>query len=197
MSGGNKFVRGFANGWWMGDITSWRNRVLNFADDQQLALLGSKHEPALPTSDGSPQYRDIDGPPGATGPEGGTNTTASGSNPGVTFIPFNRATVITGNPNQWFNPLMFVPGPTGYLGNASREILPGPHLANVRHVQSKDTAAPFLGEAGKIQFRAEFFNIFNHANFALPGSGATNYIYAGNPADGSYAEAPLIPAGKY
>lgn len=34
----------------------------------------------------------------------------------------------------------------------------------------KDTAVGFLGEAGMVEFRAEFFNLFNHTNFAVPAS---------------------------
>ena len=58
-----------------------------------------------------------------------------------TFIPYNPNTVITGNPNQWYNPLMFslqtmVPCPNnpalicGMLGDAARGLLPGPGLTN-------------------------------------------------------------------
>ena len=31
----------------------------------------------------------------------------------------------------------------------------------------KDTRVPKISEAFNVQFRAEFFNIFNHANFSL------------------------------
>jgi hypothetical protein len=43
-----------------------------------------------------------------------------------TFVPFNKNTVITGNPNEWFNVNMLVLGPVGSLGNARRDILRGP-----------------------------------------------------------------------
>ena len=32
----------------------------------------------------------------------------------------------------------------------------------------KDTSVKWLGEAGKVEFRAEFFNIMNHPNFGQP-----------------------------
>ena len=44
---------------------------------------------------------------------------------------------------------------------------------------AKDTALGFLGEGGKLEFRAEFFNLLNRVNlgrpdrFVFPGSSAT------------------------
>ena len=100
--------------------------------------------------------------------------------------------MITGNPLQWFNPLMFTPGPVGYLGNAGRDSLRGPHESNFNISLNKDTAAHFLGEAGQVEFRAEFFNIFNHPNFGIPSGTA----YPGTLTDKSeYVEAPLQNAG--
>ena len=79
----------------------------------------------------------------------------------VNFIPFNKNTVITGNPNQWFNPLMFGDPPLGQLGNAPRNFLRQPGLANWNLSLVKDTKVGWLGEAGNVQFRAEVFNVTN------------------------------------
>jgi len=46
-----------------------------------------------------------------------------------------------------------------------RNLFRGPGLANWDFSIVKDT---HLGEAVKLQFRAEFFNITNHAHFANP-----------------------------
>ncbi len=81
---------------------------------------------------------------------------------------FNAATVVTGNPNQWFNPSMFDLQTAGTLGNAGRGIIRGPKLADADININKDTRLKWLGEQGNLQLRAEFFNIFNHANFAAP-----------------------------
>ena len=46
----------------------------------------------------------------------------------------------------------------------------GPDFRNLDFSIVKDTAARFLGEAGKVEFRAEFFNALNRGkNWALPG----------------------------
>jgi hypothetical protein len=81
---------------------------------------------------------------------------------------FNRATVITHNPSNWFNETMFDLPLAGTLGNAPRNFLRGPDLKNLDFAINKDTRADFLGEQGTVQFRAEFFNILNRPNFANP-----------------------------
>lgn len=58
----------------------------------------------------------------------------------------------------------------GFLGNEARNDLRGPRITTWDMSFNKDTTLPFLGENGRIQFRAEFFNILNHTNYAMPTS---------------------------
>jgi hypothetical protein len=53
-------------------------------------------------------------------------------------------------------------------GNAGRNILTGPGLANLDFSVFKNNYIPKISESFNIQFRAEIFNILNHANFAPP-----------------------------
>jgi hypothetical protein len=73
--------------------------------------------------------------------------------------------VITGNPNQWFNANAFVLPQAGTYGNVGRDTLTGPGIADVDFSALKSTP---LSERVTLQFRAEFFNILNHANFNTP-----------------------------
>ena len=108
--------------------------------------------------------------------------------------------MITGDPNMWFNPLMFRLAPAGQQGNEGRDILRGPGLVEWDLSVSKDTALPFLGESGKLQFRIEMFNLLNHSNFAMPGgtSGGNNQrVFTGGTAAAAGAsQAPVANVGK-
>jgi hypothetical protein len=70
--------------------------------------------------------------------------------------------VVTGNPNQWFNPAAFIVPTPGTYGNLGRGTFTGPGLANVDFSLFKNTS---ITEKTSLQFRAEFFNIFNRANY--------------------------------
>ncbi len=73
-----------------------------------------------------------------------------------------------GGTSLYFDPCAFAIPTVGFLGTAGRNILLGPGFANVDFSLVKDTALRFLGEGGKLEFRAEIFNILNRANFAEP-----------------------------
>ncbi len=105
---------------------------------------------------------------------------------------FNSGTVVTGNPNMWFNPTMFDLPAAGMLGNAGRGIIRGPELKNVDLSVNKDTRLKWLGEQGNLQFRAEFFNILNHADFGLPVGG----IWQGPVNGGTLTGLPSGPIGS-
>ena len=56
----------------------------------------------------------------------------------------------------------------GAIGNAPRNAFHGPGLWSVDFAFSRSFALPRLGEQGRFQFRAEFFNLFNHTNLGGP-----------------------------
>jgi hypothetical protein len=82
------------------------------------------------------------------------------------------------------------------LGNAGRNSIVGPNLYNVDFSAHKDFAVTKISEAFRVQFRAEFFNILNHANFAppLPFFGSSNaqiFNQNGTPNGGGGLQQPL------
>jgi len=73
--------------------------------------------------------------------------------------------IYRGSPDRWFDPTVFTLPPAGTYGNAGRNILSSPGLATFDLSLFKTTP---LSERWKLQFRAEFFNLFNRANFSFP-----------------------------
>lgn len=69
------------------------------------------------------------------------------------------------NVTQYFNPAAFSKPATGTFGNVSRDSLKGPGLFNLDFSAARNA---HLTERLGLQFRAEFFNILNHANFLTP-----------------------------
>jgi hypothetical protein len=67
--------------------------------------------------------------------------------------------------SQWFNASCFTPAPIGQLGTAARAPVYGPGYVNTDLSFIKHFA---LNERMRMDFRAEFFNLFNHAQFGLP-----------------------------
>jgi hypothetical protein len=73
---------------------------------------------------------------------------------------------------NWFNPCAFAQAPAGELGTAARAPLYGPRFVNTDLSIIKDFPLPFR-EGMNLQFRTEFFNLFNHAQFYLGGAGGS------------------------
>ena len=68
-------------------------------------------------------------------------------------------------PQSWFNPCAFV-SPAGAFGTEGRNVLTGPGFTDIDFSLSKSMA---LGaENHRLQFRGDFFNLFNHPNFDIP-----------------------------
>jgi hypothetical protein len=65
----------------------------------------------------------------------------------------------------WANPAGFALPAPGTLGNLQRDFLPGPGIVDFDYSVIKETQ---IKEQLRLQFRAEFFNLLNHPNFALP-----------------------------
>jgi hypothetical protein len=189
-----------ANGWWIGSVASKQSGYpvspLVFSNRSNSGVLQGQSDrvdlntPALIAKYFNPSVcTSMPGQPPA------------GANPCLyTPIPFNKNTVASGNLSQYFNPAMFSMAPefaspegggnfVGQLGTAGRDILRGPGSSNWDFSLVKDTKARFLGEAGSVQFRAEFFNVLNHPTFK--GSFLFPIFFSGHPSDlGPFSEAP-------
>lgn len=83
------------------------------------------------------------------------------------FQRLNPKTNVTGlGPGYWFNPSAFADPPLGQFNNGTqRTICCGPGLDDWDFAVHKQLP---ISENRSLQFRAEFFNIFNHTNFANP-----------------------------
>jgi len=108
----------------------------------------------------------------------GPTTTPGPGNTGTdlnyNFFSFNRPDLIgdpNGKhclPNTEFNTCAFAHAPAGELGTAPRAPVYGPRFVNTDFSIMKDFPMSFR-EGMKLQFRAEFFNLFNHPQFFMGG----------------------------
>ncbi len=101
-------------------------------------------------------------------PQLGYNPTNNGDSRNPIRPSWNPAftgNVINGSPNQYFNPAAFITPANGRYGNVGRDVLIGPGITTLDFSALKNTN---LSERFKLQFRAEAFNMLNHANFATP-----------------------------
>ena len=72
---------------------------------------------------------------------------------------------VLGGPDRYYDPTVFSLPLTGTYGNLGRNTILGPGFANVDLSVEKSFN---LRESANVVFRAELFNIMNHANWGLP-----------------------------
>src|SRR3984885_7295303 len=80
--------------------------------------------------------------------------------PGVPLTPSGGATI-----GQWINPAAFAIPAAGTFGDAPRDAARGPGSWQMDFGVGKRIS---LTERASLQFRSEFFNIFNHPQYGLP-----------------------------
>jgi hypothetical protein len=71
---------------------------------------------------------------------------------------------------QLLNPAGFVEAAPGKLGNAGRNAFIGPGFYSIDLSIARSFPLPFLGESVRLRFRADAFNLLNHANLGNPDS---------------------------
>jgi hypothetical protein len=89
------------------------------------------------------------------------------SNTGMGNRPDRIGKGIVENPtiDRWFDAGAFRPHQPFTIGNAGRNILVGPGMQNIDFSVFKNFR---IGERARLQFRAEFFNLFNTPQFSNP-----------------------------
>jgi len=94
--------------------------------------------------------------------------TLSGRDPGGQrpSVTGSGRIVSTGDSDHWFSPDQFIEPDAGFLGNLGRNTGRGDSRVTFDTTLTKTT---YIDETRSIQFRAEFFNILNQANFRNPG----------------------------
>lgn len=91
------------------------------------------------------------------------------------------------------------PSPPTLRGNAGRNSIVGPSLENLDVSVFKNNYIPRISETFNLQFRAEFFNALNHANFGPPNTtNQTFFDAAGNKLIGAAGvlSAPTVTTSR-
>jgi hypothetical protein len=105
------------------------------------------------------------GPGASNNPTAGITAGCSGVAPGP-----------LGGPDRYFDPCSFAPPPPGTLGTLGRDTIVGPAVLNTDLSLQKEVV---VAKDKRVQFRAEFFNVPNHPNFALPSMGS-RIVFSGS-----------------
>lgn len=86
------------------------------------------------------------------------------------IAPFHRLTPQTSG-GYFFDPTAFADAPLGQIGNSPRTLCCGPAIANLDLGVHRTFT---LREGTSLEFRTEFFNIFNHTQFLNPDGNITD-----------------------
>jgi len=119
----------------------------------------------------------------ATARSGNSQNVLSGTDTNVDGVTTDRPNVV-GDPNisgsrtraqqiaQFFNTAAFAKVPAGVLyGDAGRNVLLGPNAVTWNAAAMKDFR---ITEGKKLQFRTDFFNLFNQVNLGNPNGTLSN-----------------------
>jgi outer membrane receptor protein involved in Fe transport len=94
--------------------------------------------------------------------------------------PACKNPVNPGNPDHYIKTECFVlPTPINRLGNSGRNTAIGPGIQDLDISLVKNSYVRSISESFNVQFRAEVFNVLNHANFRTP-TGAAAQVFLGN-----------------
>jgi hypothetical protein len=165
-------ARQLAGGWEIGSIITLASGVpfsvenssnrsqnqasgADFADRPSLAV-GASNNPTKGVSQGCTF------PIGAQPGSAGSRTISAGAK--------------VGTPEMWFDPCVFVPQALGTFGSLGRNTVIGPGRSTVDFLVNKHFR---IREGHDLEFRSEFFNLFNHPNFADPDA-TTRRIFDNN-----------------
>ena len=109
-----------------------------------------------------------------TAQSGGFWSVTTGKDNSFTGVNLDRANVVgdwrlsNPTPAAWFNTGAFVPNTIGTYGNSGRDVVLGPKYVDLDMGLMRNIP---IRESMHMEFRAEAFNILNHANFATMSSG--------------------------
>ena len=96
----------------------------------------------------------------ASVPDGNTSSQRPDLVPGVSLTPLGGKSI-----GQWINPAAFAMPANGTFGNAPRNIARGPGAWQMDFGMIKRAS---IAERAQLEFRSEFFNLFNHPQYGLP-----------------------------
>ncbi len=106
----------------------------------------------------------------------GTSSTVPGGGEIINNRPniLNPSQTVFANPipvaggQQLLNPAGFAEAAPGTLGNAGRNAFIGPGFYSLDVSLARSFPVRWLGEGGRLRFRADAFNVLNHANLGNP-----------------------------